>query len=202
MALAESLDLTPTIAPTPVGCSGASVADLPVPLLTTFSTKSDLVKLKPVITPMLFALNHRNFRCLRVGGPAGPVSLNLSAGPARQLLQPLLLPREPPRRHCSLLVQPLRLSCAARAVAVRAQLHLSLHHRSRAATPHRACASPCTADRAPPASKTSTAACSTSTPSPHAVHLHPPLGSPHAQGTELTVPLPPCALLHLSLIHI
>ena len=52
--LAKPLDLTPANAPTPVGCSGASVADLPVPLLTTFSSKSDLVKVTPVITPMLF----------------------------------------------------------------------------------------------------------------------------------------------------
>ena len=86
MALAVSLDLTPAVAPTPIGCSDALVTVLPVPLLTMFSSQSDLVKVTPVITPMLFSLNHRNFRCLRVGGPARPVSLNLSAGPARQSL--------------------------------------------------------------------------------------------------------------------
>ena len=58
-----------------------------------FSSQSDLVKVTPVITPMLFSLNHRNFRCFRVGGPAHPVSLNLSAGPASQSLS-FLLPRE------------------------------------------------------------------------------------------------------------
>jgi hypothetical protein len=32
LALAVSLDLTPAVAPTPIGCSDASVAVLPVPL--------------------------------------------------------------------------------------------------------------------------------------------------------------------------
>ena len=84
MALAESLDLTPTNAPTPIGCSGASVADLPMPLLTKFSSQSDLVNITPVDAPMPFSPNHRTFRCFRVGGPARPVSLNRSAGPASQ----------------------------------------------------------------------------------------------------------------------
>ena len=129
LALAVSLDLTPAVAPTPIGCSDDSVTVLPVPSVDPFSTLLDLVKLKPVDTPMPISPNRRNFRCLRVGGPARPVLLNLSAGPARQLLWPLLLPREPPRRHCSSPVQPLRLSCAARAVATRAQLHLHLRRR-------------------------------------------------------------------------
>jgi hypothetical protein len=36
LALAVSLDLTPDVAPMPVGCSDASVVVLPVPLMTTF----------------------------------------------------------------------------------------------------------------------------------------------------------------------
>ena len=103
LALAVSLDLTPAVAPTPIGCSDDSVTVLPVPSVDPFSTLLDLVKLKLMDTPMPISPNRRNFRCLRVGGPARPVLLNLSAGPARQLLRPLLLPREPPPRtwHCS-----------------------------------------------------------------------------------------------------
>ena len=88
-----------------------------------FSSQSDLVKVTPVITPMLFSLNHRNFRCFRVGGPARPVSLNLSAGPACQP-HVLLLPtrtaafRRPlhrRRRACAhrSTPPPLLVPCAA-----------------------------------------------------------------------------------------
>ena len=52
--LAKPLDLTPANAPTPVGCSGASVADLPVPLLTAFHFRSDPVNVAPMDTPTLF----------------------------------------------------------------------------------------------------------------------------------------------------
>ena len=114
LVLKASLDLTPAVAPTPVGCSDASVTVLPVPLLTTFSSQSDLVKVTPVITPMLFSLDHRNFRCFRVGGPARPVSLNLSAGPASQSLF-FLLPRET--------AAPAPASSPVRRTAAAAPLH-------------------------------------------------------------------------------
>ena len=95
-----------------------------------------------------------------------------------------LLPRElsPPRRRCSSPVR--RRSAAARAQLHRASAVALLCHRPRAATPrpHRARAAPapclrhlCAADHAPPPSKSSAAACRASTPSPRAVHLHPPL---------------------------
>ena len=82
-----------------------------MPLLTTFQSRPDPVNFTPVDTPMPFLPNHRTFRCFRVGGPARPVSLNRSAGPASQS-HAHLLPREPPpvsslrrhaptRRHCS-----------------------------------------------------------------------------------------------------
>ena len=96
----ESLDLTPANAPTPVGCSDALVAVLPVPLLTTLSSQSDLVKVTPVDTPMPFSPNHRIFRCLGLAGPLVLFSLNSSAGPTRQLHTFFLLPRElPPLTH-------------------------------------------------------------------------------------------------------
>ena len=169
--------------------------------MTTLSTLSDLVNITPVKTPMHMYLNHRIFRCLGLAGPHVLFSLNPSAGPTRQLHTLFRLPREPsprataaprpyaaaqpPLAHNSSAPPPLPCSATARALQ------------------RRACAAPapclrhlCAADHAPPPSKSSVVACSASTPSPHAVHLHPPLGSPHAQGTELTVPLPPCALLH------
>ena len=67
LALAASLDLPPAVAPTPFGCSDGLVAVLPVPSVDPFSTLLDMVKLKPVDTPMPISPNHRNFRCFRVG---------------------------------------------------------------------------------------------------------------------------------------
>ena len=128
-----------------------------------------------------------------MAGPHVLFSLNPSAGPTRQLHTPLRLPREPspPRRRCSSPVR--RRSAAARAQLHRASTVALLCHRPRAATPrlHRRPALPpparcnaapapcgrhlCAADHAPPPSKSSAAACRASTPSPRAVHLHPPL---------------------------
>ena len=120
MALAVSLDLTPAVAPTPIGCSDALVTVLLVPLLTMFSSQSDLVKVTPVITQMLFSLNQRNFRCFRVGGSARFVSLIPPAGP---VCQPhiLLLPTRTAalghplrrRRACAHAPPPLLVPCAA-----------------------------------------------------------------------------------------
>ena len=56
-----------------------------------------------MVTPTLFSLHHRTFRCLGLAGPLVLFSLNLSAGPTRQLHTLFRLPREPspPRRRCS-----------------------------------------------------------------------------------------------------
>jgi len=122
LALAASLDLTPAVAPTPVGCSDASVVVLPVPLLTTFSSQSDLVKVTLVDTPMPFSPNHRIFRCLGLAGPLVLFPLNSSAGPTRQLHTFFLLSREPP---------PLTHQTAA----ARAQLRRRMHSHRRRASP-------------------------------------------------------------------
>ena len=87
-----------------------------------FNSQSDLVKVTPVFTPMLFSLNHRNFRCFRVSGPECPVSLIPPAGPACQPLFLLFSTRTaalglslsttrtpPPPRQCS----PLLTAAAA-----------------------------------------------------------------------------------------
>jgi len=50
-------------------------------LLTTFQSRSNLVKLTPVITPTFFSPYHRTFRCLGLAGPPVMFSLNPSAGP-------------------------------------------------------------------------------------------------------------------------
>ena len=93
-----------------------------MPLLTTFSSQSDLVKVTPVDTPMPFSLNHRIFRCLGLAGPRVLFSLNSSAGPTRQLHTCFLLPREPP---------PL----THQTTAARAQLRRRAHSRRRRASP-------------------------------------------------------------------
>ena len=155
LALAASLDLTPANAPTLVGCSGASVADLPVSLLTTFSTKSDLVKFKPVITPMVFSLNHRNFRCLEGWRARSSCFTNLSAGPAHQSQRFLffLLAKPPPCLRCRTRAAPPPPLLRRPSAAARAPLLLHYAAASRA-TPaprtRRACArattaSPCAA---------------------------------------------------------
>ena len=146
MALTESLDLTPTNAPTPVGYSGASVADLPMPLLTKFSSQSDLVNITPVDTPMPFSPNHRTFRCFRVGGPARPVSLNRSAGPASQShahppSSSRLAAAAPPHRRRTRIAPPRpRLARASPAPRLRRLLHAlaaPVHLRSDYSTPRR-----------------------------------------------------------------
>ena len=130
-----------------------------------------------MVTPMLFSLHHRTFRCLGLAGHHVLFSLNASAGPTCQLHMLFLLPRElsPPRRRCSSPVR--RRSAAARAQLHRASAVALLCHRPRAATPRlrRACATCAPLTTRPPPSKSCAAACSASTPSPRAVHLHPPL---------------------------
>jgi len=53
-------------------------------LLTTFQSRSNLVKLTPVITPTFFSPYHRTFRCLGLAGPLVLFSLNSFRGPTRQ----------------------------------------------------------------------------------------------------------------------
>ena len=82
MALALPLDLTPADAPTPIGCSSASVADLPVPLF--FDHVSISFRSGQHCSDgysVAFSLNRRTFRCLGLAGPPDMFSLNLSAGP-------------------------------------------------------------------------------------------------------------------------
>ena len=108
-----------------IGCSDASVTVLPVPLLTMFSSQSDLVKVTPVFTPMPMSLHHRTFRCFRVDGPACPVLIIQPAGPACQPHSSLLhansrarAPAPPPVRRRRARARhskppPLPISCAA-----------------------------------------------------------------------------------------
>ena len=61
LALAASLDLPPAVATTPIGYSDDQVAVLPVPSIDHVFNLSDLVKLKPSLTPMLKPLYRRSF---------------------------------------------------------------------------------------------------------------------------------------------
>ena len=155
-------------------------------LLTTFQSRSDLVKLTPVITPTVFSLHHRTFRCLGLAGPLVMFSLNLSAGP-RVSLSPVSLPprktaacthaRTPCRRHSRAACSPLQDAAAPEALhcaAARARPHLF-----RAAAPQslvrprRACTTCAPLTTRPPPSKFCAAACSASTHTP--THVQPPL---------------------------
>ena len=90
-------------------------------LLTTFQSRSNLVKLTPVITPTFFSPYHRTFRCLGLAGPLVLFSLNSFRGPTRQSqsLFLFLLAKLPPctPRPYAAPPPPLlrRLSAAARA---------------------------------------------------------------------------------------
>ena len=63
--------------------------DTPMPRLRIFrcpsvdrvQTLSDLVKLKPTLTPMLKSLHQRSFRCLGFAGPHAPFLLYFSRAP-------------------------------------------------------------------------------------------------------------------------
>ena len=67
-------------------------------LLTTFLFRSDPVNVAPIVTPALFSLNHRTFRCLGLAGPPVLFSLNPSAGP-RVSFTVFLPPRETAALH-------------------------------------------------------------------------------------------------------
>ena len=156
-----SLDLTPAIAPTPIGCSDASVAVLQVASVDhVFNSQSNLVKVTPVFTPMLFSLNHRNFRCLRVGGPARPVSLIPPAGPACQPLFLLFSTRTtalglslsttrtpPPPRQCSPLLTAAAAGPQRRRLRTAPPPHARRRRTSPAPAPRSACARATTAPR-------------------------------------------------------
>ena len=182
LALTAPLDLTPAVAPTPVGCSDASVAVLPVPLLTTFSSQPDLVKLKPVDTPMPISPNHRIFRCLGLAGPLVLFSLNSSAGPTRQS-HTFVSSSSRNRRPCTHARTPLcrRRALALHCAAARARPHLSCAAAPQSlARPRRACAT-----HAPPL--TATDGLST--------HAQPPLlrSASHAQAFKNDLIPPPFA---------
>ena len=108
MGLAQPLDLTPADTPTPVGCSDASVAVLPVPLLTTFSISFRSGQRCSNGYTDAISLHHRTFRCLGLAGPPVMFSLDLSAGPRVSLTQYLFLLAKPPPSHT-----PVRRSAAA-----------------------------------------------------------------------------------------
>ena len=147
--------------------------------MTTFHFRSDPVNVAPMVTPALFPLNHRTFRCLGLAGPPVLFSLNPSAGP-RVSFTVFLPPREtvalhpaPVRRSAAATPTP-PLRCRTRAAPAplrrRATDHAPAHRLSRAPEPrsrrpvprlHRLQA----ADRAPPSSSSS-AACITAPPAP------------------------------------
>jgi hypothetical protein len=78
-------------------------------LLTTFQSRSNLVKLTPVITPTFFSPYHRTFRCLGLAGPLVLFPLNSFRGPTRQSHSLFFfLHAKPPPSHT-----PVRLSAAA-----------------------------------------------------------------------------------------
>ena len=117
-------------------------------------------------------------------------SLNPSAGPRVSLTHCFSSSREtvalhpaPVRRSAAATPAP-PLRCRTRAAPAplrrRATDLAPVHRLSRAPEPRSRRPAPrlrrlCTADHAPPPSKSSAAACRASTPSPRAVHLHPPL---------------------------
>ena len=107
-------------------------------LLTTFQSRSDLVKLTPVITPTFFSPYHRTFRCLGLAGPLVLFSLNSSAGPTRHCHTTVFIflanrrpraaaaPRpyaaaQPPLAHNSTVPPPSPCSATARALQRRAR---------------------------------------------------------------------------------
>ena len=91
-------------------------------LLTTFQSRSNLVKLTPVITPTFFSPYHRTFRCLGLAGPLVLFSLNPSAGPRVSLTHCFSSSRETVALHPA----PVRRSAAATPAT-------PLHCRTRAA---------------------------------------------------------------------
>ena len=109
-------------------------------------------------------------------------SLNPSAGPRVSLTHCFSSSREtvalhpaPVRRSAAATPAP-PLRCRTRAAPAplrRRATDRALEPRSRRPAPR--LRRLCTADHAPPPSKSSAAACRASTPSPRAVHLHPPL---------------------------
>ena len=165
-------------------------------------TRFQLIQIWSTITPMDISMpispNHRTFRCFRVGGPARPVSLNLSAGPARQSqrllfflltklpplhsrLRPYAAP-PPPLLRCPsaaahallLLATPSCCRCqfpAPPARRIRATPTPLLHHPRATAIHVRRHRSPALPPTCPLESRASSPSCST--PSPSREHFEP-----------------------------
>ena len=128
-----------------------------------------------------FSLNRRTFRCFRVGGPARPVSLNSSAGPACQshALSFVFLANRRSTARMPLSLRPCSpLQAAAAATPLR---------RRPRAPPHCSCATPALLLRS--RSRTHAA------PVPHTRRRSPPpTASPHARSLS-------CSNLPPTLVH-
>ena len=164
--------------------------------MTKFQFRTDSVNFAPMVTPMLFSLNHRTFRCLGLAGPLVLFSLNSSAGPTRQShtfvssssrnRRPCTRARTPLRRRHSCVVPPppltrrllatpsRRRARALHCAAARARPHLFRAAAPQSpARPHRACTTCAPLTTRPPPSKSYAATCSASTHTPTLVQ--PPL---------------------------